>query len=137
MKRLLLIVAVIALLSPAAFGQSQAIITANVPFDFYAGQTRMPAGEYRVSFYGSTGDILLVANHEDGKVVAIMSYREGSRNEGQNPKLVFHAYGENYFLARVLMSANDLRELPQTRDEREFSTQVHPEEVTVVARFNK
>ncbi len=135
MKRLLLIVAIVALLAPAALAQAGSFITANVPFDFYVGQTRMPAGEYRVSYSGGAGDVLMFTNYAVGKAAWVICYREGSRNQG-NPKLVFHNYGQTYFLARVLMSANDMRELPQTRDEREFSSELRAEEVTVVARLN-
>jgi len=137
MKRMAWVLAVVALLTSAAMAQSGTFITASVPFAFFAGETRMPAGEYRISYYGPSGDILVIANHKSGEVVGIMSYREGSANRDANPKLVFHNYREGYFLARVLMANREMRELPQTRTEREFSAQARPDEITVVARLNK
>lgn len=137
MKRLALVLAVLALLVPAAFAQANSFITASVPFDFFVGESRMQAGDYRVSYYGATNDLLLIANRTSGEVVAIISYREGVYSRDANPKLVFHNYDTTYFLANIVMPDRDSRELPQTRNEREYSSQLKPSEVTVVARLGK
>lgn len=138
MKRLALIavaLAVVLLAVPNLYAQAGTFITANVPFDFFVGNDRMPAGEYRVAYYGDS-DRLVIHNRNTGDIVTILSYPEGLDLRGANPRLVFHSYyGKSFFLVRVAMPGHKIQELPQVHTEREFSAKALPEEVTLVARI--
>lgn len=138
MKRLALIaiaLAVVLMAVPGLYAQSDTLITASVPFDFFVGNDRMPAGEYRISYYGNT-DRLVIHNRTTGDILSILTYPEGQDIRSANPCLVFHAYsGKSFFLVRVAMPGNKIQELPQVPTEREFSAKALPEEVTLVARI--
>ncbi len=136
MKRLALAIAVVLILVSAAAAQANSFITANVPFAFTVGETRMSAGEYRIAYHGNT-DVLVITNRSTNDIVAILGYREGVAAPDQAPKLVFHAYGEAYFLAAVAMPGRPMHELPKASGEREFAVQARPDQVTVVARLYK
>ncbi len=140
MKRLGLIAVVLAVVliaAPSLCAQSGTLITANVPFDFFVGNDRMPAGEYRISYYGYN-DRLVIHNRTTGDILTILTYPEGLDLRGASPRLVFHSYsGKSFFLVRVAMPGSRIQELPQVPTEREFSAKALPEEVTLVARVSR
>ena len=140
MKRLAVVVVTLTVLlvaPPSLYAQSDTVITANVPFDFFVGNDRMPAGEYRIAHYGYS-DRLVIHNRNSGDIVTILTYPEGRDIRGANPRLIFHSYyGKSFFLVRVAMPGNKIQELPQVGKEREFSAKNLPEELTLVARVNR
>ncbi|MGH9961600.1 MAG: hypothetical protein ACREBC_31490 [Pyrinomonadaceae bacterium] len=88
----------------SAQGQSLADkIRANIPFDFMVGDKKLPAGEYSIGrARQESSDTWLLIRSVDGRSYVI---RLTSRVEAQEPKdkgtLVFHSYGDQYFLYQV------------------------------------
>jgi len=78
---------------------AQTIAKANVPFDFTVGQTRMPAGTYEFSPI-SHGAILIRDSKTAKSVLSLFNTEEPKRADS-TPKLVFHRYGDKYFLSQV------------------------------------
>ena len=78
---------------------AQTTAKATVPFDFTVGQTRMPAGTYEVSRL-SDGAILIRDNKTAKSVVSLFN-TEAPKRADSTPKLVFHRYGDKYFLSQV------------------------------------
>jgi hypothetical protein len=75
-------------------------LLAKVPFHFVAGETSLPAGEYRVSEAGAPG--VVSVRSLDGKTGAfVMSRRTESGNVRPKSSLVFNRYGNRYFLSEV------------------------------------
>jgi hypothetical protein len=133
MKRMALVILVLFILVATSPAQSGSFITATVPFPFHVGNNHVPAGDYRVAYYGTNG-ILVVANAKEQEVLAVQGYLAKHTDPSATPKLVFHKYGENYFLVGVRMPQRKMHALPQSSSEREFLTKAAPEEVTLVAR---
>ena len=96
-----------------AHGQSNTV-RANVPFEFVVGATTLPAGEYTVG--SLTSDTLKIASM-DAKEVALRLTRT-TDGKTDHAKLVFHRYGDRYFLAEVWSSYNEGRELYISKEER-------------------
>jgi len=95
-------------------------IKAHIPFDFSVGNKTLPAGAYTVAPLTTPGALLI--RHEDGRTAAmvITSGMPAQQEQGQT-KLVFHRYGDQYFLAQVWTAGDsDGRELRQSRTEREL-----------------
>jgi hypothetical protein len=70
-------------------------VKADMPFDFYAGTQKMPAGLYYLRFdYGS--DVVELTNNS-GNSVLLMGV-EANDVTFQPTQLVFDRLGENYFL---------------------------------------
>jgi len=90
----------------------------NIPFDFAVGETRLAAGKYIVS---NTTMTILLRNKDGGQSVTILPMRTlQPKGKLTSTKLVFHRYGERYFLSEVWMFAANLgHELRQSRAERE------------------
>lgn len=140
MKRFGLIglaLAIVLLAAPSVYAQAGTFITANVPFDFFVGNDRMPAGEYRIAYYGNH-DRLVIHNRTSGDIITLLTYPEGRDIPGASPRLVFHSYyGKSFFLVRVAMPNNNLQELPQVNTERELSARGLPENISVIARLSR
>ena len=100
----ILLVMTVALCVAAAQAQSPVIMKGNVPFDFYVGDHALPAGEYTVkaiapeveSWYDSNGRGLFVVG----------TIASGSLPDMNTTRMVFHRYGDQYFLAEVCGSAS-------------------------------
>ena len=101
-----------------ARAQSPVNIRVNVPFDFYVGDRLLPAGEYRVgrAVTGVTNTLLVAGRDERA---ARQTSGVQSRREAEATKLVFHRYGEQYFLVRLwTVGEREGREFHQSRRER-------------------
>jgi hypothetical protein len=99
----------------SANGQSQTS-KANVPFEFIVGNQSMPAGAYSVSAINAAGDALCIRGRDSkASAVRLTTPADGKANHA---KLVFHRYGQRYFLAEVWSTSTDGRELTKSRQER-------------------
>ena len=90
---------------------------ANVPFDFIVGDTTLPSGNYAIGSATSAGNCVKISN-TSAKSTAVRLTTAVS-GKGEDSKLVFHRYGERYFLAEVWTGAGDEgRQLMKSRQER-------------------
>ena len=87
--------------SSLTIAQESARETANIPFAFHAKETTLPAGSYTVKVTGSTG-IMQIADRKTGRSIMVPT-RGRQSGPVQNPRLAFHRYGREYFLAEVWM----------------------------------
>jgi len=94
-------------------------IIADVPFEFVVGAQSMPAGEYAARAATAQDNTLMIQS-ADGKRAAIrLTNPIRSNRERSNARLVFHRYGEQYFLAEVWSGADsEGRQLLRSRQER-------------------
>ena len=100
---MLLLVAAVALMAAlvSAHAQSSVRVIADVPFEFAVGGKSLKAGEYTVRAMTANGDAMLITS-EDSNVSAIrLSNSIQSRDVQEKGKLVFHRYGERYFLSEI------------------------------------
>jgi hypothetical protein len=133
MKRIsmMLVAATALLVSTVAFAQS-GTYSASIPFEFRIGQTIMPAGAYRLSVV-APGVIALRAVTANANVTAQTAYIDEVRYNDRNPRLVFHRYGEIYFLSQV-WSNTKVHELFVSPTELEFARSAAPTTVKIVAQ---
>ncbi len=119
-----------------AGGLANLSIRASVPFAFRVGNELMPAGQYRVT-YVNTRDLLMIQGVENGSAVLTHSIPSG-KNTGDAAKLVFHRYGEAYFLRQVWIPGTNANELLQSKGEKEYASRwSSPEHTIVVATAEK
>ena len=107
----------------SAQGQSLANrITANIPFDFSVGEKKLPAGTYAITRVNQNlGDAVVLVTDDDGHAKAIR-LSSSARRSRVNSKavLVFHRYGNQYFLFQVWPAgATSGRQLPRSQSERD------------------
>jgi hypothetical protein len=123
MRRVLYLVVsscLLVLLTVTAFAQLEgAPIRANIPFSFEVRGHTLPAGEYeisRVNVDGSGLNITNVDHRHEHAMVETDPVQGTGRNRGE---LVFHRYGDNYFLYEIWTPGMETgRVLPTSREEK-------------------
>jgi hypothetical protein len=101
-KNLLSLAMSLVLLMSAAAQAQSTHLNITVPFEFTAGNVQLPAGEYEVKTVGPWGGPLLsIRSLNSDKGLFIGSNSCQSLNPVGDAKLVFHRYGQQYFLAEV------------------------------------
>ena len=120
--------AAIALLACAAFAtlgatpsHAQVLMKARVPFSFRAGYGTLPAGDYTIGKDGISEQAVSLSAGRRG-VELVMPNTTDSRNDISASKLVFHRYGDEYFLAEIWSNADDtVRKLTVSPRERQLA----------------
>ena len=110
----------------SANGQSTANkVVANVPFEFSVGYKMLPAGDYSVQSIVSAGNGLLIQS-TDGKISALrLSEATRQIKERTKARLVFHRYGQRYFLAEVWNGVDNAgRQLTKSQEERALASEL-------------
>src|SRR5215469_15185516 len=94
-KTLITMALVLVALVPAYAQKTSA--TVNIPFSFTVDDVRMPAGEYVLS---SPSERAVNLQHLGGpENKSAMTNNGSAANSDNHAKLVFHKYGNAYFLA--------------------------------------
>lgn len=100
----------------SAQAQSAKTVTSNIPFEFIVADKTLPAGEYQVK--RSLGNALTIGTSDPDVAVSRLT-NEIQPNKDRRVRLVFHRYGDRYFLAEVWTGAGDVgRQLVKSRQER-------------------
>ena len=89
---------------------------ANVTFGFVAGNATMPAGNYVVGISASSSAVALLGAGQHSQL--LNSIRGDARSSPGQSVLVFHSYGDRYFLAEI-RTPDEGRVIPTSRLERE------------------
>ena len=121
-----LLIAIIALMvGQPAKAQSLAYgLRANIPFDFKVGDKIFSAGQYSVNRVQQDDSVIKVSSLE-GKASTFRSTIPVTIANARNKAiLVFHRYGDQYYLAQVWPAgASTGRSLPVSRSERDLKNQ--------------
>ena len=107
---------VIAALSIAGLAGLDRSVEAKIPFNFMVGGKKLPAGKYNVET-GVAQSAMVVRNWETKQTASSITHGLQVR-AGSKPRLVFHRYGDQYFLAKVITYTSEM-ELPKSKAERE------------------
>jgi hypothetical protein len=134
-----LMILALALIVSAPIAQAQARAKAVVPFEFNMEQQVMSAGAYEISSM-STGSALAVRNLDtrEARLLIAPMYKQASQGAGiPHAKLVFHKYGDQYFLAEIWDGRDNTGiAFPESKHEKEVqsaSNLASQPEVVVIA----
>jgi hypothetical protein len=139
-KRILSLLAVSGLVFVLAAPMSAQTIRlrANVPFEFVAGLSTLPAGEYQLDNGIGPGVVRIWGEDSHTSSLVVSLTVSDNKISGQ-PRLIFHRYGNQYFLSQVWNGYESAgRMIPATKAERalsETSMSRGPETVVVLARL--
>ena len=135
MKKHLLQISMLAALAAGVSQAQSARLTADVPVPFVVGDRTLPAGTYKVD--ESAGSAAVVIHAAGGRNVPAIANNTTSARDQKVSKLVFHRYGDRYFLAEIWSRGTSTgRQFPPTSLERELSSQkaIARTQVMVAAR---
>ena len=91
------------LLAAPLFAQSVEGFGVKIPFEFMIGNRTLPAGEYVVKPAGRA--LQIRGRNGQASAIALTNQAEGRRT-GTDAQMVFHRYGDTYFLSQVWMPEN-------------------------------
>src|SRR5256885_16112950 len=79
----------------------------NVPFQFYAGNAKLPAGNYIVRMLDNSDLRTMEISTADGSTSALFAVEDAEANSAPaKSELIFNKYGNRYFLAKIFDEAN-------------------------------
>jgi hypothetical protein len=125
------LVIVVALGVVAAQAQSNVMLKGTVPFSFTVGDHTLPSGSYSVSSLGTETEAWY--NQEGRGLFIIRTIPMGKQADLATYKLVFHRYGDRYFLSEIWNEGNS-HELKVSDKEKELAKAQSFETIAVLMR---
>jgi hypothetical protein len=129
--RALQVLMTLLLVASASLGQStRGELIANIPFSFFVANRVLPPGRYIVTAVGDV-DIRIYSSENQG--VLIPTHRTQGRAPESVGKVIFHGYGDAYFLSEVWIPDKDTgRQLFTSRAEKESAAKGTTAEIAVL-----
>jgi hypothetical protein len=120
----------------SAYAQSADRISMKIPFSFVAGEKTLPAGEYIVRSTFSSRVTLIGTADGRREYTTILTMPVPPQGTAFTARLVFHRYGDRYFLHQVWTPANERGgQLTESRVEQELAMNASkPQVVSIAAR---
>ena len=118
------------IVASAAVAQGQSLANRarfNVPFDFTFGEKKLPAGQYTVgrAIQNSDDHVVSIADRDGRSKALQLSNAVFTTRENSRAVLVFHRYGDQYFLAQVWQARASVgRQFAVSKKERELNKQL-------------
>jgi hypothetical protein len=109
----------------SAYAEIDEVEQAAVPFDFYAGSTKMPAGTYNIGLDAQNDTIKVSDASGRHAVILLGSPADGT---GAKTQLVFDRSGDTYLLREI---DNNVRSLSVSEDKLAKDSGAEPSRVNV------
>jgi hypothetical protein len=106
---LLFLALVLALTVCASKGKAQIVgdLEVNIPFQFHAGNAKLPAGQYRIHVLDGSDLTVMEISSADGSTSALFQVQDAEANSTPaKSELIFNKYGNRYFLAKLFDAGN-------------------------------
>ena len=136
----LILIAMVAGAAVSTRAQAAYGIRADVPFDFVVGDKTIPAG--RITAHGVSSAVrgsLSITNLAEGKLALRAGRTLLGAGRTNQCKLVFHQYGNRYYLAEIWIAGYQPWEVMKSKEERSRERDMRlvknfqPERVVVAA----
>jgi hypothetical protein len=131
----LVMLSLLHLLTPLVI-QAQALhMAVTIPFEFYVGNEKFPAGDYKIMQQGVPGGsaLLILGEHKSNPIVLTTPITNSHPN--RNTLVVFNKYAGNLFLSEAHWYGTDIaRKLPMSSFELELAKSFTPERVVAAER---
>ena len=133
-KNFLLFTAALALVVTTVASAQTIKVKVNVPFNFVVNRATLPAGEYLVQSVDDEGKVLAIRDL-DTNTTRLVSFNScTSPKSASQTKLIFHRYGERYFLNQIWVEGNNSgHELNPSPREKEVAKDFSGREVVLMA----
>ncbi len=79
----------------------------NIPFQFHAGNTKLPPGKYLIHMLDDADLTFMEISSADGSTSALFEVQAAAADSAPDKsELIFNKYGDRYFLAEVFEEGN-------------------------------
>jgi hypothetical protein len=83
-------------------------IVADIPFQFHAGDSNLPAGKYTIAMLENSNLSLMEIRSADGRTSALLRVeQEEAETVPAKTELIFNKYGDQYFLSEMFDEGNE------------------------------
>ena len=126
-------VGILGLFLVAACANAQTMkVTADIPFNFVVDKASLPAGSYSIDSVSSSKALMFRGDNAQENLI-VLSNRTETLNASPNTRLVFHRYGDQYFLAQIWVQGETAgRQLRITRREAEVAKNTQAQNDVIV-----
>ncbi len=107
-------------------------LKAKVPFEFTVMGRTMPAGEYVVDNANSSATVILKCREHSVSVIVPTDALQSAAPQ-EEAKLVFHRYGDQYFLSEVWGAGSSGRKLHETKTEHDLALRSAPNRAVIAS----
>ena len=133
-KNFLLFTAALALVVTTVASAQTIKVKVNVPFNFVVNRATLPAGEYLVQSVDDEGKVLAIRDLNTNTTRLVTFNSCTSPKSASQTKLIFHRYGERYFLNQIWVEGNNSgHELSPSPREEEVAKDFSVREVVLMA----
>lgn len=117
------LVLALSLYASKAHAQIVGALEVNIPFQFHAGNTKLPAGKYVVRMLDDSDLTVMEIRSADGSTSALFEVVTAKANSTPaKSELIFNKYGNRYFLAELFDEGNpNGSQVPKSRYEKRVS----------------
>lgn len=100
-------------------------IEVNVPFQFQAGNAKLPAGEYRIHMLDDSNLTVMQISSADGSTSTVFQVEDTEpTSAATKSEVIFNRYGDQYFLAKLFEEGSAIgSEVIESRTEKTISEQ--------------
>ena len=119
-----------------AHAQIIGALEANIPFQFHAGNTKLPPGKYVIHLLDDSDLTVMEITSADGSTSALFEVQQAEANSTPaKSELIFNKYGNRYFLAKLFDEGNPSgSEVAKSRYEKKVSHATAEAQAHVPAR---
>jgi hypothetical protein len=101
-QKLTMLMSIVWLLSAiSAMAQVDNRVTFQAPFAFFAGNAKLPAGNYTVTQPDDNADLLLIESADGSHSVFVEYVADGSDTASSKTEVIFNKYANTEFLGRI------------------------------------
>jgi hypothetical protein len=128
-------VSLLYLIAPTAVQAQSLQMTVKIPFDFYVGDEKLPAGDYKIMQQGIAGSSALLILGQNKSHPLVLTTPITNRYPDRNTSIIFNKYAGDMFLSEAHWRGADIgRKLPASALERELAKTSTPERVVAAGR---
>jgi len=122
---MLLLFVALAFVTAVASANAQRRSIANVPFEFVAGNKTLPADHYSIADGTMGGEVVKISARKNDASVFAMTVTLSRKASDEQGKLVFHRYGNRYFLAEIWTGGDrEGQKLLKSREEKSIENEL-------------
>jgi hypothetical protein len=115
----------------SAFAQT---VKADIPFSYIVSGGTLPAGEYTIQKLALSSQTLVIRSSDGQTQRMVQPNRCEAMNAPGQSKLVFHKYGDEYFLAEIWVAGNNSgHQFPKSRRETQVARDYTAPKTVVIA----
>lgn len=117
--KMMLAIGLLTLAAASAGAQAaRGSVVVRIPFEFYVGAEKMPAGRYTIGRATQNSSRVISLRSADGRATVMAMTDDADGGADPRARLDFHRYGRSYFLRQVVTpeAARALRESELERE---------------------